>query len=162
MSITDISTQALRHIRRSGVQGEWGVVPYTDVPPQADNMDSQAPSGQYGQSSYNQQSPNAESYEIESQSSGHINPHFEGGLINNLKVRSTIATTKDYKSPECFMESGGTHNFFHTGELFVSYDPLKKQSAQFASEMSIVVRKGKLKLPINGGVIVETTHTLNL
>lgn len=81
--------------------------------------------------------------------------------MTKLIIRSTIATTEDIKSTNCLVDSGRTHNFFHSKSSYLAYERINLESMKSAYEKSIVAEKGIMKLSIDEDIIVKAYHTLH-
>ena len=81
------------------------------------------------------------------------------GFTARLKFRSTVGTVGMKKTDTALVDSGGTHHFFHSKKFFYDYEGMNKTDVQSATETLIIVGKGKVFLPIFGGVYVEALHT---
>ncbi len=56
------------------------------------------------------------------------------------------------------LTSGATHHFFHSKSSFITYERIDTESVKAASSLSKLVGKGTVKLPIDGGIIIEAYH----
>lgn len=76
-----------------------------------------------------------------------------------LKFRKIIATTADIKLTNFLVDCGSIHHYLHSKSSFLTYERMTLGSDKLTSGKSIVVWRGFVKLPIDGGIIVETNHT---
>ena len=81
------------------------------------------------------------------------------GFMARIKYRSTVATCGEEKSKDTLIDSGGSHHFFHNKRSFIEYQSVKNKDVQAAAEMSTIVGKGKVFIPLGGGYLVEAYHT---
>ena len=72
-----------------------------------------------------------------------------------MKFRSTVATVSKKKSDTALVNAGGTHHLLHSKKFFKTYEVRDKTEVQFAMEISLIVGKGQVFLPIYVGVYVE-------
>ena len=77
------------------------------------------------------------------------------------KYNTTVATIKETKSKCALIDSVATHHFFHSTLSFITYQSLPEERVNSASGVSVIVGKGQVCLPIDGGVYVEAFHTPN-
>lgn len=79
--------------------------------------------------------------------------------MDRINYRSKIAMNDEIKSPNYLIYLGGTHLFFHELSSFILYETIDKEEVQSESGTYIVSGRGKVKLPIDGDIIVEAYYT---
>ena len=62
------------------------------------------------------------------------------------------------KTNVAYIDSGGTHHFFHSRSYFETYETIDTTDVSVASGKSNLVGKGTVTLPINGSLKVEAFH----
>ena len=78
-----------------------------------------------------------------------------GGFMEKVKFQSHVAQITEHKTSDAYIDSGATHHFFHRRDSFVLYSPIEEEPVKAAASVSKIVGKGMVKLPINGGILVE-------
>lgn len=72
-----------------------------------------------------------------------------------IKFRSTLARYDDVKETNAVIESGGTKNFYHSKRSFDTYDEIPAEGVKGATGKFTIVGRGKVRLPIDGVIMVE-------
>jgi len=85
-------------------------------------------------------------------------PNGPYGFMARINFRSTIATCADEKTNDALVDSGGSHHFFHSRNDFIEYEEMEIADVQAASELSIIVGRGKVLIPLEGGFYMEAYH----
>lgn len=80
--------------------------------------------------------------------------HKYNGFMAKVKYRSNIAEISEDKTPDAYIDSGATHNFFFRKSSFITYTTIDETIVQGASGFTIMVRKGLVYLPIGNGIKV--------
>lgn len=74
-----------------------------------------------------------------------------------LKFRTSIASISSKKTNEALIDSGATHNFFHSKDFFQTYKPFDETVAS-ASGTSRIVGVGQVFIPLDGGLFMDAYH----
>ena len=85
--------------------------------------------------------------------------HKPYGFMAKLKFRSSSAAFGDRKSNVCLIDSGASDHFFFSRSSFLTYEEMESKTVQAAAGNSIIVGKGQVKLPLDGGVLATAYHT---
>ena len=90
----------------------------------------------------------------------------QGYFHSNMAVRedndifvSTVAELGDKKSWNMLIDSGGTHNFFHSRSSFSNYVLLHTETVRAAFSRTRIIGKGQVYVPLNGGMKLTAYHT---
>lgn len=76
------------------------------------------------------------------------------GFMSKIIFRSSVATNGHPNSDTALIDSGDTHNFFHSKGYFDEYHKMDIKEVHTASEVSKIVGLAKITLPIDGGVLL--------
>ena len=81
--------------------------------------------------------------------------------VAKVKTRfaSSVATLGQHKSPNMLIDSGGTHNFFHSLSSFSNYERIETEMVQAAFNKTKIIGKGLVWIPLNGGMQMIAYHT---
>lgn len=109
-------------------------------------------SGNEGFRNQNQAQANIQQYGLPShpRNDRERNNSFQG-LMARVKFRSSIASVSTKKVYEALIDSGATHNFFHSKEFFHTYQEIHEE-VRSASGTSRIVGAGQVFLPLDGGI----------
>ena len=72
--------------------------------------------------------------------------------------RSKLSSLSSAKTDDALIDSGATHNFFHSVKYFKDYRRIKEEDVQSASGVSRIVGVGTVFIPIGGGFYFEAYH----
>jgi len=151
-----LSLRRGRGFVRNSYKGPYIPTPLNDSSPPAPhprtfgapNYPSHQPSANF---SFHQQQPGS------SDNTNQGPPHYYQGWVSR-RFRSKAARLSNEKSEHAIIDSGGTHHFFHRRSLFVEYETMDAEVVQAASSESRLVGKGKVWIPLHGGMIIEGYH----
>lgn len=78
-----------------------------------------------------------------------------------IKFKNIVANCGEGKSSDSLIDSEGSHHLFHSKSSLCSYERIDKQGVQAASELSVLVGKGQVFVPLASGFFFEAYHTLH-
>lgn len=80
------------------------------------------------------------------------------GFMAKIKFKTTLAKCSDNKSKDWLIDSGASHHFCNNKSMFVSYESTLTTQVQAAAEVSILVGKGQIYIPLAGGLVITAYH----
>ena len=86
------------------------------------------------------------------------NPPF-GRFMANIKFRSNLADTSGEKIYDAYIDSGATHHFFHHRSAFLNYKTIDTEPVLGATEITRIIGKGCVTLPIDNGLTIQAFHS---
>lgn len=75
-----------------------------------------------------------------------------------IKFCSCTAEVTEKKTSDAYIDSGKTYHFFHLRSFSVDYRTIDDETILGAADITKIVGKGTIILPICTGIIVETYH----
>lgn len=78
-----------------------------------------------------------------------------------IKYMTSVAVNDKLLPHSIIIDSGSSHHFIQRKGMFLNYEQVVSKAVQSATGESIVIGKGQVRLPIDGGVLVNDFHTPN-